>query len=113
MKRHAVIVKMFDRELQEQIETENHAFLNQAVERKQKAEQDEFIKPIEKPIVSTSFEKLSVEALQKFISLAKLPYKIEQTKFKEYLADIGVMSFDKTDNLKKKVALFQLFVRPL
>lgn len=101
LKRHFVDVKMFDRDLQKQIETENKAFLEQALERKRKAEKDDFSTPIEQPIANTSFEKLSTEALQKFIIEAKLPYKIEQPEFKDYLVDLGVLSLDKASNTFK------------
>ncbi len=101
LKRNGVDVKMFDRDLQKQIETVNKEFLEQALERKQKAKEEEFTKPIEQPITNASFEKLSAEALQKFITLANLPYKIEQPEFKEYLIDMGVMSLDKKDNTYK------------
>lgn len=96
---HNVEVKMFDRDLQKQIETENSDFLKQAQERKRIAEEEDFIvKPIEQPIANASFEKLSAEALQKFITEAKLPYKIEQPEFKDYLIDMGTMSLDKKSN---------------
>lgn len=101
LEKHGVDVKMFDRDLQKQIETENKEFLKQALERKRTAEEDNFSTPIEEPIANASFEKLSAEALQKFIHLANLPYKIEQPEFKDYLIDIGVMGFDKTSNTYK------------
>src|SRR5690606_19691125 len=101
LKRHFVDVKMFDRDLQKQIELENKEFLKQAFERKRKAETEDYTTPIEQPIANASFEKLSAEALQKFIIEAKLPYKIEQPEFKEYLIDMGVLSLDKTTNTYK------------
>lgn len=101
LKRHFVEVKMFDRDLQKQIETENKEFLEQALERKRKAETEDYTTPIEQPIANASFEKLSAEALQKFIIEAKLPFKIEQPEFKEYLIDMGVLSLDKTTNTYK------------
>lgn len=101
LKRHFVDVKMFDRDLQKVIETENAAFLKQALERKRKAEKDDFSKPIEQPVTNTSFDKLSAEALQKFIVEAQLPYKIEQPEFKDYLVDMGVLSLDKASNTFK------------
>lgn len=101
LKRHFVDVKMFDRDLQKQIETENTDFLKQALERKRKAEKDDFSTPIEQPVANASFDKLSAEALQKFIVEAKLPYKIEQPEFKDYLLDMGVLSLDKASNTFK------------
>lgn len=101
LKRHFVDVKMFDRDLQKQIEISNKDFLEQARERKIEAEKKDFTKTIEQPIGNASFEKLSAEALQKFINFAKLPYKIEQPEFKDYLIDIGIMSLDKSSNTYK------------
>jgi ATP-dependent DNA helicase RecG len=101
LKKHFVNVKMFDRDLQKQIETENKDFLKQALERKRKAKEEDFLTPIELPVANASFEKLSAEALQKFINSAKLPYKIEQPEFKDYLIDMGVMTLDKNSNTYK------------
>ena len=101
LKRHFVDVKMFDRDLQKVIETENKEFLKQALERKRKAETEDYTKPIEQPIPNASFDKLSAEALQKFINDAKLPFRIEQPEFKEYLIDMGLLSLDKTTNIHK------------
>jgi ATP-dependent DNA helicase RecG len=92
---------MFDRDLQKQIETENKEFLKQALERKRKADAEDYTTPIEQPVNNASFEKLSAEALQKFINEAELPYKIDQAEFKEYLIDMGVLSLDKTTNTYK------------
>ena len=99
LKKYFVDVKMFDRDLQKQIETENEEFLTQALERKRKAEEEDSTTTIEQPITNASFEKLSTVALQKFINEAKLPYKIEQPEFKEYLIDMGVLSLDKINNI--------------
>lgn len=101
LKRHNVDVKMFDRDLQKQIEIVNKEFLSQALERKRLAEEEDFTTVIEQPITNASFDKLSVEALQKFIDEAKLTYKIDEPEFKEYLIDMGVMSLDKKDNTYK------------
>lgn len=92
---------MFDRDLQKQIEKENRDFLKQAVERKQAAEQEEVVSPIEQPVSSFSFDELSAKALQKFITEAKLPYQIEQPEFRKYLTDAGVLALDKETNQLK------------
>ena len=99
LKRHFVDVKMFDRDLQKQIEIENKDFLKQAHERKRKAEVEDFATPIEQPIANATFEKLSSEALQKFITEADLKYKLEDPEFKEYLIDMDVLSLDKKDSI--------------
>lgn len=101
LKKNFADVKMFDRDLQKQIEEVNKDFLKQALERKRKAEEEDFTTVIDQPIANASFDKLSAEALQKFINEANLPYNIEQPEFKEYLIDMGVMSLDKKDNTYK------------
>lgn len=98
LEKHGVKVLMFDRDLQKEIEKENKEFLKQAVERKQAAEQEDLLPPIEQPVASFSYDELSAEALQKFINEAKLSYKIEQPEFRKYLADAGVLAFDKETN---------------
>lgn len=101
LQKHGVKVLMFDRDLQKQIEKENRDFLKQAVERKQAAEQEEVVSPIEQPVSSFSFDELSAKALQKFITEAKLPYQIEQPEFRKYLTDAGVLALDKETNQLK------------
>jgi ATP-dependent DNA helicase RecG len=101
LERHFVDVKMFDRDLQKQIESENKEFLQQALERKRQAETEDYTTPFEQPIASASFDKLSSEALQKFIDEANLSYKIGQPEFKDYLIDMGVLSLDEASNTYK------------
>ena len=97
-------VIMFDRNLQKTIEKENADFIDQAIERKRQAEEEEeqeVLMPIEQPIRTSNFDEFSAEALQKFIIEAELSYKIEQPEFKKYLMDLGVLAFDKESNQLK------------
>lgn len=94
---HKVEIRMFDRDLQKVIEDENDDFLNQALERKRLAEEEDYTTPIELPVSSSSFKQFSIDALQKFITQAKLDYSIDQPEFKEYLADLGALARDKSD----------------
>lgn len=66
----------------------------QKKERKKKKEADDLLNPIEKPIKTDDLSNFSDEALNKFITEAKLPYKISDSTFHEYLADVGVVQFD-------------------
>jgi ATP-dependent DNA helicase RecG len=92
---------MFDRDLQKIIEDENSDFIKQALERKQKSEEEEItLTPLEQPITDALFDEFSAEALQKFIIEAKLPYKIEQPEFKNYLATLGVLAKDAAGSYK-------------
>jgi ATP-dependent DNA helicase RecG len=101
LKSYFVDVKMFDRDLQNKIEKENESFLKQALERKRKAQEVKSKSSLEQMVLHSSFEKLSTIALEKFIVNANLPYKIEQAEFKEYLLDLGVIIYDKSDNTFK------------
>ena len=91
---HDVVVKMFDRDLQRIIEKENSMFLEQALERKREKEEEDLRMPLEYPVLTYNISKFSDEALQKFIDEAKLPYKIKDEGFLEYLADFGAMEWD-------------------
>jgi len=96
LEKHGVEVKMFDREFQRIIEVENSAFINQALERKNEAEEEEDLRTaIELPIANYDSSKFSDEALQKFIKEANLVYKPTDEAFLEYLADFGAMEWDK------------------
>jgi ATP-dependent DNA helicase RecG len=102
LEKHGTKVIMFDRDLQEIIETENAGFIKQANERKSKKEDDiELVTELEKPVASADMNQFSPEALNKFIKEAKLDYKITDPAFQAYLEDIGAMAPDeKTGKLK-------------
>lgn len=92
--KHKVTVEMFDRDLQKVIEKENQKFIEQAIERKHKAEKKEDLRgPLELQVANYDQSKFSKEALNKFIEEANLDYTIEQEKFWEYLSDIGAMEW--------------------
>lgn len=91
---HGVKVIMFDRDLQQIIEDENKEYLEQA---KQRARQEKDVKKMnemKKGIAEFNIKDLSDQALQKFITEAKLKYHIDDTEFKKYLSEIGVMEYD-------------------
>lgn len=91
---NGVEVKMFDRDLQKVIEKENAQFLKQALKRKRKKEKEGSRVPLEMPIERYDSSKFSNVALQKFIDEAKLPYKITDESFLEYLSDFGAMEWN-------------------
>ena len=95
---HVKII-MFDRDLQKVIEDENTEFINQANERKKNKEEEDLLTSIEKPIKTADLRQFSDEALNKFISEAKLAFKISDASFHEYLADVGVVQFDDKDKV--------------
>lgn len=100
LEKHGTEVRMFDRDLQKIIEDENKRFLNQAIERKHKNEED-LRMPLEKSVQTYDLTKFSEEALQKFVSESKLPFQITDESFLEYLADIGAMVYDDKENIYK------------
>ncbi len=101
---HVKII-MFDRDLQKIIEDENTEFIKQVNKRKKKKEEEDLLTPIEKPIKTADLSQFSDEALNKFITEAKLSFKISDTPFHEYLADIGVVQFDDKDKIYRPTGI--------
>lgn len=95
LEKHGVEVKMFDREFQRIIESENEEFLKQALVRKIESEEEDLRTSIELPVANYDSGKFSDEALQKFIKEAKLDYNPTDEAFLEYLADFGAMEWNK------------------
>ena len=87
-------VTMFDRDLQKIIEKENIDFLEQAKSRAKQATKGDMKTELEQVIPKVDFNQFSVEALQKFITEAKLSYKLKYQEFQNYLADLGAMQQD-------------------
>lgn len=95
LQKKGVTVHMFDRDLQEVIRTTNESFISQALERAAAASEEK-----EEPIVLTVFENaepatsltdFSEEALQKFISDAKIPDSIGSESFNQRLLQQGLV----------------------
>ncbi len=99
LENNQVKIIMFDRDLQKIIEDENAEFIKQANERKKKKEEFDLRSPIEKAIQSAELNDFSDEALNKFISEAKLDFQSSETSFHDFLADVGVIQLDKIDNV--------------
>jgi ATP-dependent DNA helicase RecG len=95
LEKHGVEVKMFDREFQRIIESENEEFLKQALVRKIESEEEDLRTSIELPVANYDSGKFSDEALQKFIKEAKLDFNPTDEAFLEYLADFGAMEWNK------------------
>jgi ATP-dependent DNA helicase RecG len=93
-------VKMFDRDLQLQIENANTEFIKQAVERKSFPIETKKVRSLEKNI-NKSFDELSAEALQKFITEANLKYDLVSSEFKKYLSDLGALVYESETSLYK------------
>lgn len=94
LEENGVKVIMFDRDFQKIIETENAEFRKQALERKEKAVKEEFVRALEKPLENSTIEEFSGEALSRFISAAKLEYKENDPAFNKFLSEVGVIQYD-------------------
>ena len=105
LERQDVKVIMFDSDLQKRIFNENLQFREQAIERKKKAEKEELVTPIEKIMQTSSLNQFSDEALNKFVSTAKLDFKIEDKDFHSYLTDIGVLGYDDVSKIYKPTGM--------
>jgi len=89
-----VTVRMFDRDLQEEIQAANKEFIAQALERKAAAE-----KPAEKPLLSTlensvttaDTRDLSVAALDRYREKAQIEEPSTSTEFNRRLSLLGLM----------------------
>lgn len=96
LEKHDADVEMFDPDLQKIIEEENEGFIKQAVERKKKSKKGDSDKgPLEEKVVGYNLSRLSDQALQHFNEEASLGFEIGSYKFNQYLADAGVLAFDK------------------
>ena len=99
LENNQVKIIMFDRDLQKIIEDENAEFIKQANERKKMNVEFDLRSPIEKAIQSAELNDFSDEALNKFISEAKLDFQSSETSFHDFLADVGIIQLDKIDNV--------------
>lgn len=94
-----VKVKMFDRDLQKDIEEVNSSFIEQAIERRHKVEKESLKSPLEKSEPTLSLSLLSEIALEKFIKESRLDYSVSSNEFYKYLSDLGILDFDDKDKL--------------
>lgn len=98
LEENGVEVKMLDRDFQKIIEQENAQFLKQALTRKKEKEEEDLRTPLEMPIARYDVSRFSDIALQKFITEAKLAFKITDESFLEYIADFGAMEWNDKSN---------------
>ena len=101
MEDNEIRVIMFNRELQKIIEDENRKFLIQARERSKLKEKGEVLSGLEKIIATADFIEFSTDALEKFITEGNLDFKIEETEFKDYLINLGILQYhNRTDIIR-------------
>ncbi len=100
-----VRVKMFDRDIQLEIERVNSKFIEEAADRRTKAEKEELKTTLEKSEPTFNLGLLSDIALQKFIKESKIQCDINSNEFYEYLANKGILEFDNQENIYKPTGL--------
>ncbi|MCK4667844.1 hypothetical protein KAU33_13895 [Candidatus Dependentiae bacterium] len=96
-----VEVKMFDRDLQNKIEKIIPDYLEQANQRVSGLVKEIEIPNIRKSVKNTNVNDLSVDAIEKFIKEAKLPFKFNSIEFYNYLVNLGVLVLDEKEKKKK------------
>lgn len=85
-----VIVKMFDKDLQEEIEKANMEFIKQARERRVFVSQHKQT-ITEKVFANANKSEFSDDALQSLIHSANLGMKVDSNEFNEYLASLNLL----------------------
>ncbi len=98
MENRGAKVLMFDREYQKIIEKENMKYLRQAQQRAKEAKRRGGVAFLKQPIARYDFAQFSEEALQKFVKEAKLNFRLNDSDFQSYLADLGSMELDEKGN---------------
>lgn len=92
LQNHNVEVAMFDRDLQEQIRSDNREFIAQALERR--AETDD-VQPahseFEDPLPGATFADLSLDALEEYRRMAGLPGPVSSEDFQHQLRLSGLL----------------------
>ena len=89
-----VIVHMFDRDLQEEIQTANMEFIAQAMERRAAAEEsgeEVVLSTLENPVTTADWSDLSTKVLDRYRSLAKIEEVAGSEKFQRRLVQQGLM----------------------
>lgn len=105
---HGVETVSFDSDLQEQISMANRQFLEEAVERAKKAEQDE-LTPITNPLATVldnfDTKDLSNDALEKFRERLQISYKSESIDFLSILTKWDFLRKDSRTNTVRPTGL--------
>jgi len=90
-------VEMFDEEYQEEIRYENKEFLAHAIVRatEAKSTKEVILSPLEQQVPNVETSDLSQEALERYISKAKLPYEYNSKEFYRFLLQQELLVHDK------------------
>jgi ATP-dependent DNA helicase RecG len=95
-----VTVHMFDRDLQDEIQQSNQAFIEQALERAATAREEKKPKtiplsPLENAFATTETKDLSTEALKQYRTIAKIPGAVGSPAFSRRLLQQGLLKHER------------------
>lgn len=97
LQEHNVVVKMFDKDLQEEIEKANTKFIKQARERRVFVSQPKQT-ITEKVFANANKSEFSNDALQSLINSANLGMDVDSKEFNEYLASLNLLERNEQSN---------------
>jgi ATP-dependent DNA helicase RecG len=91
-----VTVHMFDRDLQEEIQKENKAFIEQALERASAAREEKkpktiTLSPLENAFATAETKDFSTEAMKQYRSIAKITDTVDSPAFNRRLVQQGLL----------------------
>jgi ATP-dependent DNA helicase RecG len=94
---HGVTVHMFERDLQEEIQTANKEFIAQALARRAAAEEaggEVVLSTLENPVATADLRDFSTEALERYRSIAKIGEAVKSEAFQRKLVQQGLMKVE-------------------
>jgi ATP-dependent DNA helicase RecG len=94
---HGVTVHIFERDLQEEIQTANKEFIAQALARRAAAEEaggEVVLSTLENPVATADLRDFSTEALERYRSIAKIGEAVKSEAFQRKLVQQGLMKVE-------------------
>jgi ATP-dependent DNA helicase RecG len=107
LQQNNIEVQMFDEEFQDEIRKENKDFLASAAKKAEevKTSKEITLSPLEKEVNHAETENLSQEALQLYISRAKLPFEYNSGQFHKFLEHQELLVYEKQSGNYKPTGL--------
>jgi ATP-dependent DNA helicase RecG len=97
LRKNGVTIHMFDRELQEIIETENRQFLDQALQRADESKKEKkeiLLSPLEKSRPAVNWDDLSTDALNRYQERSGIEQQVGTDGFQRLLEEQGLLIED-------------------
>jgi len=96
LQENGVTVHMFDRDLQEEIQDANKAFIDQAMDRAAAARDEKkpkaiTLSPLENSLADVEMEDLSLEALEQYREISDISDEVGSTGFNRRLVLLGIL----------------------